>query len=212
VSRIFGRERLEEVEIASTDEAMRPIPGTEERIACDGLILSVGLIPENELAESLSVPLHTATKGPLCDQHCMTEIPGVFTCGNALQVNDLVDYVSESGEEAGKSAARFALAPNYDEIARNGRVNAAGFEIDGGFLCISPQLLNLDSLEDETAVFFRSREERDNARITFTANGRTLFTKQYSKLRPPEMERISLRLKDAELRSGGKISASMETV
>ena len=207
VSRVFGRERLTEVEISSTGEAMRPIPGTEERIACDALILSVGLIPENELAESLGVPIHPATKGPLCDQHCMTEIPGVFSCGNALQVNDLVDYVSESGEEAGKSAARFARSP----IGQRKR-NIASFEFDNGFLCMSPQRLDLDSLEDETTVFFRSREERDNTRVTFTANGKTLFTKQYAKLRPPEMERISLRLKDADLRSGGTINAIMESL
>jgi NADPH-dependent 2,4-dienoyl-CoA reductase/sulfur reductase-like enzyme len=108
VTRIFGTERLEAVEIAATDEKMRPIPGTEERIVCDGLILSVGLIPENELAESLGLSVHPTTKGPVCDQYCMTKIPGVFSCGNALQVYDLVDYVSENGETAGKNAARFA--------------------------------------------------------------------------------------------------------
>ena len=204
VSRVFGRERLTGVEIAATDEAMRPIPGTEEIIACDGLILSVGLIPENELAESLSVPLHPATKGPVCDQHCMTEVPGVFSCGNAMLVNDLVDYVSESGEEAGKSAARFAYSP-----IGHGR-KTANFEFNSGFLCVSPQRLDPDSLEEETTVFFRSREERDDTRVTFTVNGRGLFAKQYRKLRPPEMERISLRLKDAGLRGGGAISAAME--
>jgi thioredoxin reductase len=207
VSRVFGRERLTGVEIAATDETMQPIPGTEERIACDGLILSVGLIPENELAESLGVPIYPATKGPVCDQHCMTEVPGVFSCGNALLVNDLVDYVSESGEEAGKSAARFALS--HIEYHR---LNIASLEYDGGFLCISPQRLDLDSLEEETTVFFRSIEERDNTRVTFTVNGRGLFTKQYSKLRPPEMERISLRLKDAGLQSGDTVKAIMESL
>jgi NADPH-dependent 2,4-dienoyl-CoA reductase/sulfur reductase-like enzyme len=108
ITRLFGTERLEAVEIAATDEKMQPVCGTEERIVCDGLILSVGLIPENELAESLGLCIHPATKGPVCDQYCMTEIPGVFSCGNALQVYDLVDYVSENGETAGKNAARFA--------------------------------------------------------------------------------------------------------
>ncbi len=205
VSRVFGRERLTGVEIAATDEAMRPIPGTEEPVACDGLILSVGLIPENELAESLEIPIDPRTKGPVCDQHCMTEIPGVFSCGNALLVNDLVDYVSESGEEAGESAARFA----YSDIEQSTR-NTTSLEFDSAFLCMSPQRLDLDSLEEETTIFFRSREERDDTLVTFTVNGRELFTKQYSKLRPPEMERISLRLKDAELQSGNTISAVME--
>ncbi len=206
VSRVFGRERLTGVEIAATNKAMRPIPGTEEKIACDGLILSVGLIPENELAESLGVLLNPATKGPVCDQHCMTEVPGVFSCGNALLVNDMVDYVSESGEEAGRSAARFALS-NIEQH----RLNTASFEFDEGFLCISPQRLDLDNQEDETMIFFRSREERDNTRVSFTVNGRELFAKQYTKLRPPEMERISLRLKDAGIQSGDTIKAVMES-
>jgi thioredoxin reductase len=90
----------------AADSAIHPIPGTEGYIACDGLILSVGLIPKNELAESLGVPIHLATKGPVCDQRCMTAVPGIFICGNALQVNDLVNYVSESGETMGKAAAR----------------------------------------------------------------------------------------------------------
>ena len=209
VSSAFGRERLAGVEIAATDEAMRPVSGTEERIACDGLILSVGLIPENELAESLGVPIHPATKGPVCDQHCMTEVPGVFSCGNALLVNDLVDYVSESGEEAGKSAARFAKSGvgDYSGIVHSRKT--ANFDFDSGFLCISPQRLDLDSLEEETTVFFRSSEERDDTRVTFIANGRELYNKQYTKLRPPEMERISLRLK-GKVNSGDAIKAIME--
>ena len=113
---IHGRERLEGVTLARVDENRRPIPGTEQRIDCDALIVSVGLIPENELAESLGVPLDGHTRGPVCDGQLMTEVPGIFSCGNALHVNDLVDYVSASGELAGKSAAHFA-AHTRDEIA-----------------------------------------------------------------------------------------------
>ena len=86
---------------------MVPIPGTEQIVECDALILSVGLIPENELAEGLGAAIDPKTKGPVCDAGLMTSVPGVFSCGNALHVNDLVDYVSESGEAAGKSAARY---------------------------------------------------------------------------------------------------------
>jgi pyruvate/2-oxoglutarate dehydrogenase complex dihydrolipoamide dehydrogenase (E3) component len=206
VSRVFGRERLEAVEIAHTDEAMQVINGTEERIACDGLILSVGLIPENELAENLGVPIHPATNGPVCDQHCMTVIPGVFCCGNALLVNDLVDYVSESGEEAGHSAAYFAL---NDGVSSNKR-NMVAFAVDNNFLCLSPQLVDMDRLEVETTVYFRSRDERGKTRIRFTANGKEIFTRQYKQLRPPEMERISLRLEGIELQNGDTINAVME--
>lgn len=101
VTRIFGDDRLTGVEIAKVDEQMQPVPGTEKRIDCDTLILSVGLIPENEMAESLRVTMDPRTKGPVCDSWAMTDVPGVFSCGNAFHVNDLVDYVSESGELAG---------------------------------------------------------------------------------------------------------------
>jgi thioredoxin reductase len=222
VTRVFGGKRLEAVEIMSVNEAMEPIPGTEERVACDGLILSVGLIPENELAESIGVPLSAATQGPVCDQRNMTRIPGVFSCGNALQVNDLVDYVSESGETAGRAAAAFAsrreasASPRYAEIC-------PGKDI----LAVTPQLINLDSLENSITVFFRVREERSSAHVRFTlesaqpataaSGGLTaagpieLFARKYQRLRPPEMERITLNLNNATLGEGDRITVTVET-
>lgn len=107
VTRVFGAERVEAVEICRVDESLKPIKGSEEIIECDGLILSVGLIPENELSETLGVEMSRTTKGPVCDKSYMSSVPGVFVCGNALRVYDLVDYVSESGEAAGKSAIAF---------------------------------------------------------------------------------------------------------
>ena len=108
VTRVFGEDRLTGVEIAKVDENMTPIPGTEFHVDCDALILSVGLIPENEIAEQLGVELDPRTRGPACDTNHMTSVPGVFSCGNSLQVFDLVDYVSTSGEAAGTSAAAYA--------------------------------------------------------------------------------------------------------
>ncbi|MEG0803680.1 MAG: FAD-dependent oxidoreductase, partial [Pygmaiobacter sp.] len=105
VTRVFGKQRLTGVEIAQVDAAMQPMAGTEKILGCDALILSVGLIPENELAETLGIPLDSRAKGPVCDQHYETLCDGIFACGNALHVNDLVDYVSESGEGAGRAAA-----------------------------------------------------------------------------------------------------------
>jgi NADPH-dependent 2,4-dienoyl-CoA reductase/sulfur reductase-like enzyme len=204
VTRVFGRRRLEEAEIMAVDKAMRPVPGTEERIACDGLILSVGLIPENELAESLGTPLHQATRGPVCDQHYQTQVAGIFSCGNALQVNDLVDYVSESGETAGRNAARYAARPPHGERS------FAELSAGGGFLCLTPQLLNLDDLGEEIPVFFRSRDDRGKTLVRLAVNGRELFSREYRQLRPPEMERITVRLKGAGLRPGDRISCTME--
>jgi thioredoxin reductase len=216
VTRVFGDNRLEAVEIMPVNGAMEPLPGAEERIECDGLILSVGLIPENELAESIGVPLSAATKGPVCDQRNMTRIPGVFSCGNALQVNDLVDYVSESGETAGRAAAAFA--------ARGGDPAAFGYaEIcpDKDILAVTPQLVNLGTLEDTITVFFRVREERSSVRVRFVletaqtgaknAGPIELFSRKYQRLRPPEMERVTLNLKNLTLPEGGRITLTVET-
>lgn len=106
VTRVFGRDRLEAVEICRVDNDLTPISGAEEIIECDGLILSVGLIPENELAESLGAQLSPGG-GLICDDNMMTTLPGVFCCGNAYKVYDLVDYVSDCGEVAGMAAADY---------------------------------------------------------------------------------------------------------
>lgn len=113
VTRVIGEKRVEAVEVAKVDEHMNPIEGTERIIPCDALILSVGLIPENEIAEKLGVELDPATKGAYVDQKLMTSVPGVFSCGNALHVNDLVDYVSQSGDIAGKFAAKYKPEKRY---------------------------------------------------------------------------------------------------
>jgi thioredoxin reductase len=205
VTRVFGRDRLEGVETAATDLNMRAIPGTEEHIACDGLILSVGLIPENELAESLGVPLHPATRGPVCDQRCMTAVPGIFSCGNALQVNDLVDYVSESGETAGKAAAKWALEGGGVTVGGN----YAEFTADENFLCVTPQLLELSCVEEDTVLFFRSRDERGKTLVTIRAGETELFIRRYNRLRPPEMEKVTLKLRDRGLKAGDTIRLTM---
>ncbi|MDO5452924.1 MAG: DUF1667 domain-containing protein, partial [Eubacteriales bacterium] len=108
VTRVFGEDRLTGLEIAQVDEHMKPVPGTEQYLDCDALILSVGLIPENEISEKLGVEIDTATRGPRCNKDQETSVPGVFSCGNSLQVFDLVDYVSDSGELAGTNAAAYA--------------------------------------------------------------------------------------------------------
>jgi thioredoxin reductase len=211
VTEVFGRDRLEGVEISRVDGEMRPIPGTEERLACDGLILSVGLIPENELAESLGVLIHPDTKGPVCDQRYMTMVRGIFSCGNALQVNDLVDYVSESGAAAGRSAALTAALPAAGIGGdRSGEGNFADLITDKNFLCLSPQRLDLDCAEGEIPVFFRSREDRGRTLLRVQAQGRELFRRNYAHLRPPEMERILLPRGDIDLHRGDRVNFIME--
>jgi hypothetical protein len=245
VTRVFGDRRLEGVEISRVDARMRPIPGTEERLACDGLILSVGLIPENELAESLGVEMDGATKGPICDQNYMTMVDGLYSCGNALQVNDLVDYVSESGEIAGRNAAASCGGANRESGGADresggadrksggadrkpggadrkpggtsrefgcasGKRRFAELRVGEGFLCLTPQRLDVGSIGEDTAVFFRVREELEDTLVRIHVGDRELFSRAYSRLRPPEMERVVLKLQDAGIREGDIIMLSME--
>lgn len=184
VTRVFGDSRLEAVEISEVDENMRPIEGTQEKINCDTLILSVGLIPENELAETLGIALDPHAKGPVCDQNYETSLDGAFVCGNALHVNDLVDYVSESGAAAGAAAA------DYSGKKRSLTELSAGKE----FLYAVPERLDTGSDLTETVLFFRSRDVREKSVVDVLVNGKTVFSKKYQKLKPPEMERIEVDL------------------
>jgi hypothetical protein len=170
---------------------MVPVPGTEEIIECDALILSVGLIPENELAESLGVPLDAKTKGPIADQNCMTLVDGVFCCGNALHVNDLVDYVSESGEAAGRAAARWAA----ESASQNGTRSFAEAVSDSTLLYVVPQKLDLNDLASPVVFYFRSKDEMGKTHLSVTLDGSEIFSKSYPRLRPPEMERLELDFK-----------------
>jgi thioredoxin reductase len=108
VNRIIGTDRVEAIEAVSVDEAWQPIPGTKEIIPCDTLLLSVGLIPENELSKKAGVLLDPVTNGPFVDDRFMTNVPGIFAAGNVVHVYDLVDWVTEAGYVAGKGAAAFA--------------------------------------------------------------------------------------------------------
>ena len=121
VKRIHGRGRIEGVTVCRVDETMKEIPGTERKIACDSLILSVGLIPENEIIEELNPVMDRVTGGPESDQRQMTSVPGFFICGNAQHVNDLVDYVSESGESAGREAAFYSRGNQGNKSSRGSK-------------------------------------------------------------------------------------------
>lgn len=200
ITRVFGQDRLSAVEISQVDEKMRPIPGTQEILSCDTLILSVGLIPENELAEKLGIRLDPDTKGPACNAQLMTSVDGVFSCGNALHVNDLVDYVSESGETAGRNAAR------YEGKARR----EIPVKASGALLYAVPQSLNLNADNRETVLYFRSREVLNGCRLTITADGREVFAKKYPFLRPPEMERLVIDFSAFGLTDDSEIAIDIE--
>jgi thioredoxin reductase len=182
VTRVFGSHRLKAVETCRVDKDMNPIRGSEKLVKCDTLILSVGLIPENELAESLGVEICKSTQGPVCDQNYMTMADGIFSCGNALHVNDLVDYVSESGMIAGLGAARY-MQHNRTLI----KVNASK-----DFLYSVPQCFDFETMRSEAVIYFRTSEVRKKALVRVIADEHEVFAGEFDHLRPPEMERISV--------------------
>ena len=184
VSALHGAGRLEGVTVTQVDGRMQPVAGTERYIPCDTLILSVGLIPENDILDSLAPKIDTRTKGPQVNQYMETTIPRLFSCGNALHVNDLVDYVSESGSIAGERAAA------QDELCKN----PAEIPIytDKTLLYQTPARIAPDG--KQAVLYFRSAAQRAQAVLTITAETKTdskvLFKKTYRSLKPPEMERI----------------------
>lgn len=185
VTKVHGKDRIEGVTVSSVDQQLQPIEGTEEHIECDGLILSVGLIPENELAENLDVLIDPATKGPVVNQFLMTNQPGIFSCGNALHVNDLVDYVTESGIKAGKSAVWYVRNQEECGTATRKKVNY-GQE----FLYVVPQTVQ-GSCWGDGVFYFRVKEQLENTWLKIRdRNGEILFEKKYLHLKPAEMERI----------------------
>ena len=202
VTRVFGADRLKAVEISKVDKNMSPIPGTESRVECDALILSVGLIPENELAESLGVPLDPRTRGPVCDGQCMTGVDGVFCCGNALHVNDLVDYVSLNAEHAGRSAARYTAKPR----------RLIGVSPGEGLVYVVPQWLNLNESNKSADVYFRVKAEENDCALLIEADGKEILKKRYAFLRPPEMERLTVDFDACGLNENSRVELRLERI
>ncbi len=184
VTKVFGKDRLEAVEISKVDERMNPIKGTEKIVKCDSLILSVGLIPENELAKTLGVPLSRATKGPVVDQSFMTMIDGIYSCGNAMHVNDLADYVSESGEIAGKAAALSSSSEHDKEEV----------QIDKSLLYVVPEMVDFKKDTSNMTFYFRVKDIYHNKVLKVFLDDTLVVKRVYQTLRPPEMERLVISL------------------
>jgi len=184
VTRVHGCRRVEGVTVERVDADYHPLPGTERYVPCDALVLSVGLIPENDILEPLSVPMDPRTGGPYVDQSMMTVVAGMFVCGNALHVNDLVDYVSESGAFAGTAAAAFALGQSSPGRLVNVR---AGNDVN----YVVPQRFDLQlGSERETILYFRSSRTLRPAQLRLYVDDNEILCKNYLVLRPPEMERL----------------------
>ncbi|MBQ9806977.1 MAG: FAD-dependent oxidoreductase [Clostridia bacterium] len=183
VVEIHGKERLEGVTIAKVDERRRPIAETREYIPCDTLLLSVGLIPENELSKTAEVALDRVTSGAVVDQDRQTAVEGIYACGNVLHVHDLVDYVSEEAEIAGKSAAAYINGESFEGV------NVA-LKADGKIRYTVPQRI---TQKKNVTVYFRVADVYRNVTIKVKDGDNVVFSRKKPKVAPGEMESITLK-------------------
>ena len=185
---IDGRERVEGVTVAEVDQNRRPIPGTEEYISCDTLLLSCGLIPENELSSGMGVELNPATSGPVVNESLETNIPGVFACGNVLHVHDLVDYVSEEAENAGRNAASYVKGMGKETDGDPVAVKCAG-----GVRYTVPSLIRVAHMPEEQTIRFRVGGVYQNTCLVVRFNDKIVMKINKRVMAPGEMEQIKLK-------------------
>ena len=190
---IEGKEHVTAVTIAAVDENRLPIPGTEERYTCDVLLLSCGLIPENELSQNAGVELSPVTGGPVVNESLETNIPGVFACGNVLHVHDLVDYVSEEAGRAGEIAARYVRG----DIEEDGDRTIA-LKAESGVRYTVPSTVNDGRMDDLLTVCFRVGEVYKDAYVSVYIGGTRVQHKKKRIIAPGEMEQIILQKKQLE--------------
>lgn len=188
VTRVIGHDRVEAVEVSQVDERLAPIPGTERIVPCDTLLLSVGLIPENELSVAAGVELDPRTRGAVVDQSLQTGVPGIFACGNVLHVHDLADNVTTESERAGAAAAAYALetgaglVPDCELTVSPAGI--AGYALPGRITAVALTKLN-----------FRVRRPVDAARVRILADGEELFAGKVRAFKPSVMESFPLQAK-----------------
>ena len=196
---IDGKDRVEGVTIAEVDDHFKPIPGTEEHYDCDTLLLSVGLIPENELSTEAGVTLSRVTKGPVVNESLETNIPGVFACGNVLHVHDLVDYVSEEATQAGKKAAEYLEG---EKPAEEGE--AIPIVATEGVTYSVPGSVRVAHMDDFLTVRFRVGGVYSNVFVSVYLDDERILHKKRRVMAPGEMENIMLVKKTLEEHEGLK--------
>ena len=184
---IKGRERLEGITLAQVDSNGKPIPGTEEEYECDTLLLSVGLIPENELSRGMGVDINPVTSGPVVSESLETSIPGVFACGNVLHVHDLVDFVSEEAVAAGKSAAIYVKAEKQGK--NEGEISLKA--VDGVRYTV-PCTIRPEYMEDTQIVRFRVGNVFKNCYIGVYFDEERVMHRKRPVMAPGELEEIKL--------------------
>ena len=202
VVEVHGKERVEGVTVARVDENRVPIPETRQFIACDTLLLSCGLIPENELSKKAGIKLDSVTGGAVVDGGRQTNIPGVFACGNVLHVHDLVDYVSEEAAIAGESAAQFVLGSYKSDVS-------VTLKADGKIRYTVPQVI---STAEDTKVYFRVGAVFRDKKIVVELDGERVYEKRAQKLAPAEMETVTLKAQLIEKANGKTLLFKIEDI
>ena len=193
ITMIHGKKRVEGVTVSRVDAGRKPIPGSQRLVSCDTVVLSVGLIPENELSEKIGIMMDPVTGGPLVDEWMETSNAGIFACGNVLNVYDLVDYVTYTGETAGQGAARYIKGqlPERHPV----RVNAGP-----GIRLVVPQQVTPARVVDPFSLYLRVEEARSNVRIAVKSGDMIIARRRERAVKPPEMIRLIIspeRLKEA---------------
>ena len=199
---IHGKERVTGVTIAKVDDRRRPILDTKQYIECDTLLLSCGLLPENELTRAAGIEIDRITGGAVVDENRQTDIDGVFACGNVLHVHDLVDYVSEESDIAGKAAARYIKSEKAEALP-----SPILLETDGRVRYTVPQ--RVQSAEDVT-VYFRVADVYRDVKIVVRDGDDIIISKKKQKVAPGEMETVKLTAEMLTSLKSGKLSFSIE--
>lgn len=184
---IKGKERVERVVLTQVDENRRPVAGTEVEYPCDTLLLSCGLIPENELSKKAHIKMNTVTNGPLVNESLETSVPGVFACGNVLHVHDLVDFVSQEAAVAGRRAAQYVLKDLPDTKQE------IGIKTRGIVRYTVPGTIDPDRMAEEQVVRFRVGEVMQNGSINVWLDDRRMVHKKRRVMAPGEMEQVILK-------------------
>lgn len=202
---IKGNERLESITMAEIDSNRKVIPGTEQVIECDTLLLSVGLIPENEISRKVGVEMDQRTKGAFVYENRETSIPGVFACGNVLHVHDLVDHVSAESMIAGKAAAEYVL--NQEELREESEIDIQNGE---GITYVLPQKIRKEHVDKKIEVYFRVNRVIEKCEVIVESNGEILTTFKKKDLAPGEMETLNLRKKFFDHEDINKLQISIK--
>lgn len=200
---IEGNQRVEKVVVAEIDKDRKPIPGTERTMECDTLLLSVGLIPENELSMNAHIQIDPVTSGPMVNEAMETSIAGIFACGNVLHVHDLVDYVTEEAQKAGKNAAKYVkeMLPAQGPVVQT----RAG----KGVRYVVPQQIRVKNTDGEIQLLMRADNQYTNKSILVQIDGKTIHTVKKPSIAPSEMESMKINVADLRVQEDTTLFVSL---